>query len=177
MLGFTSQLGSDNDCMRSRSSTNSPAGWLCSCEVNGATRSFLMVSSVQVLQGLRETLSLHSLYHGGSGWQHQCSLSSDAATGSIYCPQGRVYRMKMSTFLIRIADSLISCQKDRTTLSTLAAAHPPGQYQLDLRPAPSLRNTIGQLITFQKGGVGIFFNMGQLQSIFMSVIQLRNAVS
>ena len=25
----------------------------------------------------------------------------------------------MSTFLIRIADSLISCQKDRTTLSTL----------------------------------------------------------
>lgn len=25
----------------------------------------------------------------------------------------------MSTFLVRIADSLISCQKDRTTLSTL----------------------------------------------------------
>lgn len=40
-----------------------------------------MMSSVQVLQGLRgSTVFAHSLYHKGSGWQHECSLSSHVAT-------------------------------------------------------------------------------------------------
>lgn len=53
-----------------------------------------------------------------------------------------VRSMKMSTFIIRIGDSLlISCQMDQTTLSTLVAAHLLGQYQLDLLLVPSLRNT------------------------------------
>lgn len=45
----------------------------------------------------------------------------------------------MSTFIIRIGDSLlISCQMDQTTLLTLVAAHLLEQYQLDLLLVPSL---------------------------------------
>lgn len=67
LLVFTSQLGRDKDGMSCRSA-DSLAGWLCSCKVNGATRYFLMVSSVQVLQGVKgSTVFAHSLYHKGSG--------------------------------------------------------------------------------------------------------------
>lgn len=115
---FTSQLGSGKDRRRSHPQTALQAGSAPakSPEPQGA----LMVSSVQVLQGLKEALSLHTVsitrvLAGSMSVPSPATLPQPA----IDCPHCRVHRMKMSSLLIRLPDSLISCQKDPTTLSTL----------------------------------------------------------